>query len=160
MPDTKELKALKATSLLKEDHKKVKKLFAQFDHLEAEDSEALSALYEEVRKELQVHAQIEEEIFYPEVNKAQDKEAKELILEAHEEHKIVKTLLEELSGMTAEDPAFHAKMKVLKESVLHHAGEEEKEIFPIFSKLDKNIQEEISHRLNNRKRELAFDDKD
>src|SRR3981081_4081276 len=101
MADTKEMKALKATSLLKEDHKKVKKLFAEFDELEEDDAAGLSAIYEKVNKELQVHAQIEEEIFYPAVNNATDEDAEGLVLEAHEEHKIVKTLLEELSEMDA-----------------------------------------------------------
>lgn len=160
MADTKEMKALKATSLLKEDHKKVKKLFAEFDKLEEDDASGLSAIYEKVNRELQVHAQIEEEIFYPAVNNSQDEEAEGMVLEAHEEHKIVKTLLEELSDMEPEDPDFCAKMKVLKESVLHHAGEEEKDIFPVFNKLDKSVQEEVSQRLNNRKRELTAEEED
>ena len=54
MADTKEMKALKATSLLKEDHKKVKKLFAQFDKLEDDDAAGLSAIYEKVNRELQI----------------------------------------------------------------------------------------------------------
>jgi len=60
--------------------------------------------------------------------------------------------------MEAEDPDFWAKMKVLKEAVIHHAGEEEKDIFPVFSKLDRNFQQEVSQRLNSRKRELTEED--
>jgi len=160
MADTKEMSALKATSLLKEDHKKVKKLFAEFDKLEEDDAAGLSAIYEKVNRELQVHAQIEEEIFYPAVNNSRDEEAEGMVLEAREEHKIVKTLLEELSAMEAEDPDFRAKMKVLKEAVLHHAGEEEKDMFPVFNKLDKSVQEEVSQRLNSRKRELTAKEED
>jgi hemerythrin superfamily protein len=160
MAETKEMKALSATSLLKEDHKKVKKLFAEFDKLEEDDVTGLAEIYEKVSKELEIHAQIEEEIFYPAVKNAQDEEAEGLVLEAGEEHKIVKTLLEELSEMDSADPSFCAKMKVLKESVIHHAGEEEKDMFPVFHQLDKSVQEEVSQRLNNRKRELAEDAED
>ncbi|HLY73448.1 MAG TPA: hemerythrin domain-containing protein [Planctomycetota bacterium] len=158
MADTKQMRALKATSLLKEDHKKVKKLFAEFDKLEASDDAGMVELYEKVSKELQIHSQIEEEIFYPAVGKVEDEDAEGLVLEAQEEHKIVKTLLEELSELEVDDPDFGAKMKVLRDAVLHHAEEEEKEIFPVFHMLDKSVQNEVSERLNLRKRELSMNE--
>lgn len=154
MADTK-IRTRKATSLLKEDHRKVKKLFAEFDKLEESDTAEMARIFETVNKELTVHTQIEEEIFYPAVEKADDDEAEELILESREEHRLVKQLLQELSEMTADDEQFCAKMKVVKDMVLHHAEEEESEVFPIFEDLDKEEQDRIAEQLQARKAELS-----
>jgi len=154
MADTK-IRIRKATSILKEDHRTVKKLFAEFDKLEESDTAEMSRIFETVKKEISNHAQIEEEIFYPAIEKAEDDEAEELVREAREEHRLVKLLLEELSGMTADDDQFCAKMKVLKDNVLHHAEEEESQIFPVFEDLDKEEQDRVSDELNARKNEIS-----
>lgn len=154
MADTK-IRTRKATSLLKEDHRKVKKLFAEFEKLEESDMAEMARIFETVNRELTIHAQIEEEIFYPAIEKSDDDEAEELVLESHEEHRLVKQLLQELSGMTADDEQFCAKMKVLKDMVLHHAEEEESEIFPVFEDLDKEEQDRIAEQLQSRKNELS-----
>ena len=154
MADTK-IRIRKATTLLKEDHRTVKRLFAEFDKLEESETPELARIFDEVKKELTVHAQIEEEIFYPAIERAENDEAEELVREAHEEHRLVKMLIEELSGMQADDDQFCAKMKVLKDNVLHHAEEEESEIFPIFEDLDKEEQDQIAEQLQARKNELT-----
>ena len=154
MSDTK-MRVRKATALLREDHRKVKKLFSEFEDLEDEDTTAKAELFEEIQRELTIHAQIEEEIFYPSMQQVQDEDVQELLLEAHEEHKIVKTLLAELSELTPEDESFEAKMKVLIEGVKHHAEEEEESLFPAFDKLPKEKQDDISEKLRERKSDLA-----
>jgi hemerythrin superfamily protein len=154
MADTK-VRVRKATALLKEDHQKVKKLFSQFEKLDAGRDSDRAQLFDQIKKELTVHAQIEEEIFYPAVERAEDEEADDLVREAHEEHRIVKTLLEELSSLSSSDPQFDAKIKVLKENVLHHAEEEQDEIFPVFDSLERMERERISELLQARKRELT-----
>jgi hemerythrin superfamily protein len=154
MADTK-VRVRKATALLKEDHQKVKKLFSQFEKLDAGRDSDRAQLFDQIKKELTVHAQIEEEIFYPAVERAEDEEADDLVREAHEEHRIVKTLLEELSALSSADPQFDAKIKVLKENVLHHAEEEQDEIFPVFDSLERMERERISEQLQARKRELT-----
>jgi hemerythrin-like domain-containing protein len=85
---------------------------------------------EQIIKELEVHATIEEEIYYPAVEAKAKKDGKELIAEAVEEHHVVKILLGELSAMSAEDEAFDAKVTVLMENVRHHVEEEEEELLP------------------------------
>jgi len=148
------IRVRKATTLLREDHRKVKKLFAEFEELEAGDVNEKGELFELIRQELTLHAQIEEELFYPALQQIDDEEVKELVLEAHEEHKIVKTLIAELMEMTPEDESFDAKMKVLIESVKHHAEEEEQDLFPSFEKLPRGTQDQISDQLRARKEEL------
>ncbi|MBV8880544.1 MAG: hemerythrin domain-containing protein [Planctomycetaceae bacterium] len=156
MPDTK-IRSTKATALLREDHRKVKHLFAEYEKL-GEDAPADSKveLFEQMRKELTIHAQIEEEIFYPAIDelKGEDEEAGEIVAESNEEHKIVKTLLEELSGLDPEDEQYDAKVKVLTENVKHHAEEEEEEMFPFFDELPKERQDDISEQMRMRKAEL------
>jgi hemerythrin superfamily protein len=85
----------------------------------------------------------------------EDDDVQDLLREAHEEHKVVKTLLSELSEMTPSDEQFDAKMKVLMENVLHHAEEEEEEMFPSFDELPKETQDEVSRQLQARKEEFS-----
>lgn len=150
MAETK-IRARKATALLREDHAKVKKLYAQYEEA-GEDGKA--EIYREIEKGLMIHTQIEEEIFYPAIQVSDDEDAERLVREAHEEHRLVKGLFAELSSMTPGEPAFEAKFKVLIDNVLHHVEEEHEDVFPIFDELSKDERDEISERLAERKREL------
>lgn len=157
MPDTK-IRSSKATSILREDHRSVKKLFAEFDKLEESDLDERTVLFRKLKQELTVHSQIEEEIFYPAVQEVRVDDADELVREAQEEHRIVETLIEELSLMRADDPQFCAKLKVLKDNVLHHIQEEEHELFPIFEGMDKESRARISEQLAARKLTLSVEE--
>ena len=157
MRETK-LRPPKATDQLKEDHTRVRKLFKEYDACEEGARDEKSDLFAKIERELTIHARIEEAAFYPAIETVDDPKAAKLVNEAHEEHEIVKTLLMELSSLTPEDPAFDAKMKVLSESVDHHAEEEEKQIFPLFRKLEKDEQQQVSEDLRARKLELSEED--
>ena len=88
-----------AFELLKADHKKVAELFKR---LEAAGGKAKLDVFKQINSELELHTHIEEKIFYPAIEKPE--ETHDLTLEAYEEHKVVKTLLAELSGAkTADD---------------------------------------------------------
>jgi len=115
-----------AVSMLREDHRKVKQLFQQFE--EASDTNTKRQIAEQALKELKVHAALEEELFYPAVRQEIDEEEK--IDEAVEEHHVAKLLIAELSRMKPSDEHFDAKFKVLAESVKHHIEEEEGEVIP------------------------------
>lgn len=118
-----------AIALLKRDHDTVRALFKKYDAAGDRAFKMKRSLVDEISEELRIHAEIEEKIFYPAVKAARSEDAKETVREGIEEHTIVKRLLAELSGMEAEEEQFDAKVKVLTESVEHHAGEEEKEMF-------------------------------
>ena len=78
-----------------------------------------------------------------------------MVLEALEEHKVLKTLLEEIAALTPADDEFDAKMKVLRENVEHHVEEEEKEMFPEAQKqLSEKVRNELGSRMETRKDEL------
>lgn len=115
-----------AVSMLREDHRKVKELFQQFE--EATDTSTKREIAKQAIKELKVHAALEEELFYPAVRREIDEEEK--IDEAVEEHHVAKLLIAELSKMKPSDNHFDAKFKVLAENVKHHIQEEEGEVIP------------------------------
>lgn len=121
---------LDAIELLTADHKEVKKLFKAYDKL-AKDGAPASEREEsaqQICQMLTVHAQIEEEIFYPAAREGLDDEA--LIDEAAVEHASCKDLITQIKSMKPDDDLYDAKVKVLGEYIDHHATEEEKELFP------------------------------
>jgi hemerythrin superfamily protein len=119
-----------AITSLRDDHKRVEKLFKQFEKIADGDAEKTKqSLVAEIISELSVHAAIEEQVFYPAVRKMVE-DAEDTVLEGLEEHHIVKWTLSELDGMSPSEERFKAKVTVLIESVRHHVEEEEGEMFP------------------------------
>jgi hemerythrin superfamily protein len=118
-----------AITLLKDDHRTVKGLFRKFEQAGDRAYATKQKLVEQITEELSVHAAIEEQIFYPSVRQAIE-EAEGDVLESLEEHHIVKWTLSELEGMDPKDERYDAKVTVLIESVRHHIGEEEGDMFP------------------------------
>ena len=121
-----------AIKLLKTDHEKVRELLGQFENATGARREKLRG---QIDRELKVHTQIEEEIFYPAYREAaKKKDDQKLYYEALEEHHVVDLVLPEMNdGENNEE--LKAKAKVLKELVEHHADEEEKDMFPRAKKL-------------------------
>jgi len=120
-----------ACDLLDADHKAVKKMFTEYEELtEARSSprEKKRLLAEKICLELTVHAQIEEEIFYPAIRKAIKDEL--MMNEAEVEHTTAKDLIAQIQGMDPGDPLFDAKVLVLGEYIDHHVKEERTEMFP------------------------------
>ena len=144
--------------LLQRDHQIVKELFSEYDKLGDDDLEEKDRIWSQINEELTIHAEIEERLFYPAVREVKTDEADDLVSEAIEEHRIVKTLLEEMSDAEVGDDVFDAKMKVLKENVLHHAAEEEKEIFPQAKKLSQDALDSLVIEMETMKNDL--EDKD
>ena len=145
---------MKATDLLKKDHDTVKKMFAAFEKTGDRAGQKRLSQAEEICEELRIRAAIEEEIFYPAVKSVRDKQAKFDVEEALQEHKQIKSAMDDILKAEGEEPAFGAKMKVLQEDVEHHADEEEKETFKEARKLGNDRLEELGQRLKERKEEL------
>ena len=145
----------KATDMLREDHKKVKGLFEQFEHAESDEKKQLVAT---TLQELEIHTTLEEEIFYPAAQEAlqDNSEEEDTIDEAWEEHHVVKLVAAELKKMRSSDERYDAKFTVLAESVKHHIEEEENELFP---KLESHIDgEELGKKMMARKQKLQQTD--
>lgn len=130
--------------ILKEDHQKVKKLFSQVESGSKE-------VFSQIEEELKVHMDAEEKFLYPALEK-HDKELKEKVLEAFEEHHVAKQSIKEISKVSQSDEHWKAKVSVLKEMIDHHVEEEEKTLFPMAKKaLDKNTIQDITTKIQQAK---------
>ncbi len=115
-----------AIALLKADHEAVSQLFAEYEKTRSVANK--KALVGQICSSLGVHAQIEEEIFYPAVKAAL--KDKLLVPEAIVEHASLKDLIAQLEGVEPDGEMYDAKVKVLSEYVKHHVKEEQDEMFP------------------------------
>jgi hypothetical protein len=118
---------MNAFQLLKEDHKKVSGIFEQLEPTTERAEKTRTQLFAQLKQELDIHAKIEESIFYPSIKQAA--ETREIVLEGFEEHHVIKMLLGELDSLPVDTEQWTAKLKVLKENVEHHVEEEEEEMF-------------------------------
>jgi len=116
-----------ALSLLRDDHRKMKRLLAELEATTERGVKTREELFARIKDELTVHEIIEEEIFYPTL-KAHPK-AKDIVLEAYEEHDVVDHLMGELGSLPVDDETWGPKAKVMIENVEHHMEEEEGEMF-------------------------------
>lgn len=138
-----------AIALLKADHEAVSQLFAEYEKTRSIPNK--KALVSEICTSLSVHAQIEEEIFYPAVKTAL--KDKLLVPEAAVEHASMKDLIAQLQGVEPDGEAYDAKVKVLSEYVKHHVKEEQNEMFPK-AKASTLDMHELGERLAARKDDL------
>ena len=132
---------MNAFALLKADHKKVAGILEKIDSTTERGVKTREELFTRLKTELDVHARIEETIFYPALEKAE--ETRDITLEAFEEHRLVKQLLRELETADKGDEKWTAKFTVLKENIEHHVEEEEGEMF---TKARKVFSEEDTQR--------------
>ena len=136
---------MKATQLLKEQHRKVEKLFAE---IEGGDSDAL----QELANNLVGHMAIEQEIFYPAVREVKS----DLISESFEEHAVAELALKRALELDSEEEQFDARVSVLKELIAHHVEEEEGQLFPaVESKLSADILEDLGRQMQERFEEVV-----
>jgi hemerythrin superfamily protein len=137
-----------AIQLLKDDHKKVEKIFS-----EMERKENRQKLFPELDRELSIHAEIEEKVFYPAAKEAE--RTRDLVLESIEEHKQIKLVLADLEQTDMTTDEWGAALKVLEEDVMHHVGEEENDLFPKVKKILSTDQlEDLGTRMEELKMQL------
>ncbi len=136
-------------TLLKNEHDEVKKLFGQLDKAEAKKA---AQLWEEISMKLTLHEELEETHFYPQLKK--EEAAKDLILEAYQEHHVMDVLIEEISALEPADEEFHPKVTVLQENTEHHIEEEEGELFPKVRKIWNTAKrEEVGRKMEEMKQQ-------
>ena len=154
-----------AIAMLMEDHQRVRQLFAEFKKIKdaggkadaadaTELSEKKAELVAQVCQELLIHAQLEEELFYPAVRAAIDDQ--DLMDESAVEHAMVKDLVMQLLEMAPGDDLYDAKVTVLGESVEHHVKEEEGSMFPQVKKAA-DLDDTLGDQLLQRKQELLIE---
>lgn len=116
-----------AVQMLKKDHDTVRELFDQYNNVPHDDYESKEDVARELFEQLEIHMNLEEEIFYPAVENAGEEE---MVAESVAEHQVVKDLIDSLIDTDASDEEFDAKMKVMQENVDHHLQSEETKMFP------------------------------
>lgn len=137
--------------LLKNDHSKVSALFTQIE--ETSDAAEKETLFQQINQELTLHAQLEETLFYPRLER--EEETEEITEEAYDEHQEVKNMLSEISRMSSTDAEWDAKVAELKEAVEHHVAEEEGEMFEQAKQvLSADEIEEIGDEINEEKQKF------
>jgi hypothetical protein len=146
-------KAKDAIELLKEDHRKVEKLFKEFEGAKGDGRK--ERLARQICLELSVHTAIEEEVFYPACQGTVDED---LLKESYVEHDAAKVLIAEIeAGEGESDEFFDSKVKVLQEEIEHHVEEEEKPSSGVFAQARKGKLDldAIGEQLATRKKELT-----
>jgi iron-sulfur cluster repair protein YtfE (RIC family) len=144
---------MNAFELLKQDHEKVSGIFEKLEPTTERALKTREELFTQLKTELDIHAEVEEQIFYPAIKEAE--ETRDITLEAFEEHAVVKTLLAELEAEAKDTEEWKAKLTVLKENVEHHVEEEEGEMFPKAKKvLSKEQIEELGTEMQEAKKRL------
>ena len=143
-----------AIELLMADHRKVEDLFEQYEGEKESDDATKRRIANKICAELTVHAQVEEEIFYPWLRENLDDDDMEMLEEAQVEHNGAKDLIAQIEAAGDVDATYDAMVKVLSEYIKHHVKEEENEIFPAVSS-EKEELDALGQEMTSRKEELA-----
>jgi hemerythrin-like domain-containing protein len=147
-----------ALSLLESDHALVRRLFKEYEATDESADEERTTLIGRICSALAVHAQIEEEIFYPRLLEVLDEEDAELLREATIEHQHLQILIGELEAAASGDEMTAARMTVLSEYVQHHVEEEEDELFAKAQDVDGLDLDALGEEMQERKAELEDGD--
>ena len=143
-----------AFQILSKDHRTVEQLFEKIEKADNRGTKHREQLFQNLRQELELHAELEEKIFYPEMKKHAG--TKGLVGEALEEHGEVKQMLREIGRLSAEEDQWSEMVNELKMAVQHHVREEEERMFPAARKeLDKRRQDELGQQIHDMKQKAS-----
>jgi general stress protein YciG/hemerythrin-like domain-containing protein len=129
MSEAKERAAPRATDVIRSDHRKVEELFSRFENANRQQLQQ-ETLIKQICRELDIHTQLEEEIFYPTIQAAFHEEGELLVAEALTDHETIDDLVEQLKRMSPGESSCAAAMRQLKQCVQRHVEKEEKEMLP------------------------------
>jgi hemerythrin-like domain-containing protein len=143
---------LDAVTLLRDDHRTVKRLLRELDRTTERAPKTRAELFDRLRAELTVHEIIEEELFYPAL-KSHPK-ARDIVLEGYEEHDVVNSILGDMADVSATDETWGAKASVMIENLRHHIEDEETDMFVKARQVfDRSELRELGQRMAARKAE-------
>jgi hemerythrin superfamily protein len=146
---------MKATLFIKKDHEKLQELFDKYRKAKGAAQNGKRAIFEEIRRELSAHSNIEKELFYPELEYSSSDEAIELMQAALKEHQEIEQLLNETVAAGSNEKQFESRVTQLIETVDEHMLHEEDDVFPqIRQILSEQRLEELGLEMQERKRIL------
>jgi len=145
---------MNALTLIKDEHKAMKKLLSKLESTTERGMKEREELFTRIKTDLTLHEIMEEEIFYPALR--DHPKAKDIVLEAYEEHNVVDTIMGEMANLAFDDETWGAKAKVMQENVEHHMEEEEGEMFRKARQVfDEDELEDLGERMARRRAEAA-----
>jgi hemerythrin superfamily protein len=140
---------MRATDLIAQDHRTVRDMFVELEALSSGDGQARQDLLDRIVDELEVHALMEEEIFYPAV-----REASRRIDDAEAGHQHLRSVIGEVQGREPDSPEFIRGVRLIKQVVLAHVMEEEAGIFLDAERMGLDVLEDLGARMESRRQEL------
>jgi hemerythrin superfamily protein len=144
-----------AIDLLSQDHKRIHKLFKDFEKADRDDVDAVRELVETACLELQIHSMLEEEIFYPAIRAQSHQEQHEDMLNRSEvEHESIDELIAKLHALQPDDPMYYAYFSVLADHVRHHIRQEEQTLFPVAQNMSGLDMNQLGDTMRSRREEL------
>ncbi|HYR43542.1 MAG TPA: hemerythrin domain-containing protein [Terriglobia bacterium] len=145
-------RAMRATTILKKDHRMVSGLLMTLEMTPKINGMVRRALFNQIRQSLMIHTRVEEEIFYPAIQSLTYGGEGSKVDEAYREHQTVKDLLNQMATMDAVSDEFDGKLAELKQNIQHHVQKEEGEMFPLVtSRMSTERLEEIGQQMHDRK---------
>ncbi len=151
MSDLTRTLAPSATDMIRADHTRV---VAAFHRYKADSSTTTrQALVSTICLMLEIHAQVEEEIFYPAIRAVSDVDA-DRVDESLPEHQQMRVLIERLRGMSPDDALYDETVMELMRDVLHHVADEETELLPDAERLIPEQLGDLGARMMKRRLEL------
>ncbi|HEX5012780.1 MAG TPA: hemerythrin domain-containing protein [Candidatus Limnocylindrales bacterium] len=141
---------MNAITMLTEDHRAVQRMLDELETTTERGVKTRTELFGRIKQALTVHEVIEEEIFYPALR--EHPRAKDMVLEAYEEHDVVDTIMGQLGSLPVDDETWGAKATVMIENLRHHIEEEEKEMFPTARRVfDADELEQLGEQMERRR---------
>jgi uncharacterized membrane protein len=142
-----------AVAMIKEDHRRVERLYQDYQRLDGQPAEQ-QPVVEHICHELEIHAKLEEDIFYPAVQARVREDGPALVTEAIKEHKEMKRLIGQLQSGGVADADYNKTVHQLMRGVQHHVREEEEELLPRAEQQLGNSLEQLGRQMQQRKQEL------
>ena len=148
-------RAMRVITILTKDHRVVSGLMRALEMTPKVNATVRRTLFEQIRNNVMVHAQAEEDVFYPAMRNLSFGTGSTQVDEAYREHQMVKDLLNDLSHMDPLSDSFDMKFADFKKKLEHHVEEEENEMFTMVKqRMSTEQQEELGQRIHNRKMDL------
>ena len=145
-----------AISIIRNDHRKIAKCFRDFEAAGERALRKRQAIARKVCTALEIHSQLEQELFYPAVQMTADPQGQDVVRQSIQEHHVVRTLIDELNGMSSEADHFGSTFKRLGEHVGRHIRQEERHLLPgVGEQFAPESLESLGQQMASRKRELT-----
>jgi general stress protein YciG len=144
----------RVTEFLRAEHNEVDELFYDYEAVGEHPSQR-EFLIRRICQALELHARLEEELFYPTIQARLAERGQQLVAEALTEHQMIKDLLGQLKGMRADDTSCYELMEQLKDKVHHHVAEEEQEMLPLVEEQLATELTQLGSQMQQRKQQLT-----